>query len=117
MGSWEVEVGIVCHLANCNCNCNCNVEFVKRAKILLTVKNSHEGASSNVFRLIGDTNMFSVLSRIHDTTSTNHEGPSQHYSSPADQLSQKLAVQSFVHDAGISNPHAPPIVGGDDLHP
>ena len=23
---------------NCNCNCNCNVEFVKRAKILLTVK-------------------------------------------------------------------------------
>ena len=27
-----------CMHVDCNCNCNCNVEFVKRAKILLTVK-------------------------------------------------------------------------------
>ena len=38
---------------------------------------------------------FSVWNRIHDTTSTNHEGPSQHYSSPGDQLSQTLAVRKF----------------------
>ena len=41
------------------CNCNCNVEFDKRANSSHS-QNSHEGASSNVFRLLGDTNMFSV---------------------------------------------------------
>ena len=46
--------------------------------------------------------MFSVKNRIHNTTSTNHEGPSKHYSSPADQLSRKLAAPKvFVRDAGI----------------
>ena len=47
---------------NCNCNCNCkfyNVKFDKRANSSHS-QNSHEGVSSNVFRLLGDTNMFSV---------------------------------------------------------
>ena len=34
----------------------------------------------------------------------NHEGPSKHYSSPADQLSRKVAVRKFYfRDAGIIN--------------
>ena len=41
-------------LSSLNCNCNCNV------KNFSCSQNSHEGASSNVFRLFGDTNMFSV---------------------------------------------------------
>ena len=91
---WDHDVA--CEGTNCNCNCNCNVEFVKHAKILLTVKTVTKALVRMFSKLIGDTNMFSVLSRIHDTTLTNHAGSSQHYSSPADQLLQKLAVQKFL---------------------